>query len=821
MPETPFFTVIVPTYNQVRYLGEALDSLLAQTDPDWEAVIVNDGSTDDTAQVIDAYCRKDHRFRAFHKPNGGAGSALNVGLREAHGEWICWLSSDDLFMPTKLEIHRQWITQHPDCQYFYTLFKELDDTTSTLSDAALWVSIPDQKWQVLTMLRCIIFYGNSICIHRDAWHKAGSFDESLRYAQDYDMFLRLLALYPATFIPERTCIARVHPSQSTHGFRDACFFDSAKSAINFINSHSFPELVPWVDLTDSDAARDAVKHALETAAQSKGFLYALGPHLALILRILEWAWSVQAQPVAKAVHPLITEWITSRSRIETDTPYGYLLKAAAAAVQLPKVQFAYHSIPPSQVAETWYWQLKGQKNPKADALRRYLEKFDQRLLPAEISPLSGNCREIVFVNQLGAQMSHVNGSFRATLEVAKCLMRSGCSVLFVGQSEHGLGYHEGVLFVGACDEQSVERAVKLLSPIDTLVGISRGDIVPWASAQRYLIYAHGPHAPRRISIKTVNRLRITVVCPSKDSHDARISEGIKPALVRVVPNAYDPVVFCPSNKGRHPHSLIFAANVAHYKGADIALQAFQVIRGRFPDATLQIYGRSHSWQSVNPDPISADSDRPHHFAPSWLDDRGYPAWPAIERDLPGCSYRGQATPKELAKAFQQTSLLIMPSRTETFGLVSLEAQACGCLPVLPRQCGFPETMHDTVTGYLYDTNSPEVLANTITELWNRELPTNAQRSEAQVWVRATFSWESSALTFLKIIEAAPFRRHSFYYSRILFYRAWLWQQVKTKLQERSLAVWWGLMKWTKPVRRALGLSNTSFGRFIGTVITRR
>ena len=84
----PFFSILVPTYNQAQYLGEALDSLSTQTDPDWEAIIVNDGSTDNTADIIEAYCQKDSRFQAIHKPNGGTGSALNVGLDNVKGEWI-------------------------------------------------------------------------------------------------------------------------------------------------------------------------------------------------------------------------------------------------------------------------------------------------------------------------------------------------------------------------------------------------------------------------------------------------------------------------------------------------------------------------------------------------------------------------------------------------------------------------------------------------------------------------------------------------------------------------------------------------------------
>src|SRR5436309_795558 len=105
--DKPFFSVLVPTYNQAHYVGQALDSLIGQSDPDWEAIVVNDGSTDGTAGILEAHRATDPRIRVIHKQNGGTGSALNEGLRHARGEWICWLSSDDLFHPRKLEIHRR------------------------------------------------------------------------------------------------------------------------------------------------------------------------------------------------------------------------------------------------------------------------------------------------------------------------------------------------------------------------------------------------------------------------------------------------------------------------------------------------------------------------------------------------------------------------------------------------------------------------------------------------------------------------------------------------------------------------------------------
>ncbi|MFN8008424.1 MAG: glycosyltransferase [Terriglobia bacterium] len=101
--QDPRFSILVPTYNQARFLPGCLDSLLGQTYPRWEALVINDGSTDDTALVMERYALKDRRIRIFHKKNGGVASVLNEALRNACGDWICWLSSDDLFESRKLK----------------------------------------------------------------------------------------------------------------------------------------------------------------------------------------------------------------------------------------------------------------------------------------------------------------------------------------------------------------------------------------------------------------------------------------------------------------------------------------------------------------------------------------------------------------------------------------------------------------------------------------------------------------------------------------------------------------------------------------------
>lgn len=91
----PKISVIVPVYNVEKYLSRCIDSILAQTFTDFELLLIDDGSNDNSGNICDDYVKKDNRIRVFHKENGGVSSARNLGLNKAKGEWICFVDSDD------------------------------------------------------------------------------------------------------------------------------------------------------------------------------------------------------------------------------------------------------------------------------------------------------------------------------------------------------------------------------------------------------------------------------------------------------------------------------------------------------------------------------------------------------------------------------------------------------------------------------------------------------------------------------------------------------------------------------------------------------
>lgn len=117
----PFFSIIVPVYNRADLVGETIDTILKQEFENFEILLVDDKSTDNSKERLNSYTEKDSRVRVFGLPqNGGRCEARNKGLAEAKGEWICYLDSDDFYYPNHLQTFKELIEQHPNQKAFAT-----------------------------------------------------------------------------------------------------------------------------------------------------------------------------------------------------------------------------------------------------------------------------------------------------------------------------------------------------------------------------------------------------------------------------------------------------------------------------------------------------------------------------------------------------------------------------------------------------------------------------------------------------------------------------------------------------------------------------
>ena len=223
----PKISIVIPAYNAANYLSEAIDSALAQTYPNVEIIVVNDGSRDngETEKVALSY---GDRIRYFRKENGGSSSALNVGIANMTGEWFSWLSHDDLYVPEKLEKQVEYINVLglKVSEYSKHIFFSASDFIDASGKIIRACDINKErklKDKIDSFLHNgyliaepteYLFHGCSCLVHREAFDDVGYFDEKLRLLNDVDLWYRLYSAdYKVHYIPEPLVKGRVHAKQ--------------------------------------------------------------------------------------------------------------------------------------------------------------------------------------------------------------------------------------------------------------------------------------------------------------------------------------------------------------------------------------------------------------------------------------------------------------------------------------------------------------------------------------------------------------------------------------------------------------------------------
>ncbi|MCL4294781.1 MAG: glycosyltransferase [Anaerolineae bacterium] len=185
----PRASVIIPCFNHGHYLGEAVQSVLNQTFPDFEVIIVDDGSTDNTPEVAQAFT--DCRIRYVWQENKGLPAARNTGIRASSGEYVAFLDADDWFLPDKLEWQAGFLDEHPGVGIVAGGWIETDEQGRSLQTVEPWHWKPH-----LGLAECVMgvpVVPSSVQVRRCWLDAVRLFDECLHWREDWDLWLRLVA----------------------------------------------------------------------------------------------------------------------------------------------------------------------------------------------------------------------------------------------------------------------------------------------------------------------------------------------------------------------------------------------------------------------------------------------------------------------------------------------------------------------------------------------------------------------------------------------------------------------------------------------------
>ncbi len=266
----PHVSVIIPTYNRARYVTAAIDSVLAQTFTDYEIIVVDDGSTDNTKEVLQSYKDKIHYI---YQPNKGVSAARNTGIKAAKGEWIAFLDSDDEWLPEKLEMQMCDLRQYPGAVLSSTNVRFESPNTNLLDHFkdCLCYSIAEPTYIAIPgniNFTTSYLFTSTVVADRRSIVEVGMFCEHLTLFEDLDLWLRLSTKGGFVINPLLLVKANRHSESETLNLSGQFLRDKKKNHDTLIQIYQ--ELLQ-LELTKEQ--KSYAKHQLSSAWFDLGFYY--------------------------------------------------------------------------------------------------------------------------------------------------------------------------------------------------------------------------------------------------------------------------------------------------------------------------------------------------------------------------------------------------------------------------------------------------------------------------------------------------------------------------------------------------------------------
>jgi glycosyltransferase involved in cell wall biosynthesis len=207
-------SIVMPSYNRAYCLKRAVGSIIAQTFTDWELILVDDGSSDETPALADAFARLlPGRFRSARLERAGVSRARNLGIEMARGAWIAFQDSDDIWLPEKLGLQMEQVSENPEQIFCFTDFFEFSDTGYGNERHVTHRLTGDALYPELLRVRSNIITCPSVVASRRRLEEVGGFDPAMRICEDIDLWARLAVLGQVGFV--QAPLVGVHVREET------------------------------------------------------------------------------------------------------------------------------------------------------------------------------------------------------------------------------------------------------------------------------------------------------------------------------------------------------------------------------------------------------------------------------------------------------------------------------------------------------------------------------------------------------------------------------------------------------------------------------
>ncbi len=767
---TPLVSIIVSCYNCENFLPECIESIKNQTMHEWELFLLDDASTDGTRSIIEEYSRMDKRIKPYYfQDNKGPYVRRNFAIERAGSDFIVIQDADDIMYPIKLEALCRQITSDERLGVVGTFYRSFLDEFKGLqyTDGHELPLEHNEIVEGFSSWRHVMSHGSAI-IQKKLFEEIGLYDEN-RFSSDAFWFAKLAEYtkhctdVKLKTVPEYLTLLRIHHSSQTQllpGFdprsRRIRYQRYCEDKLRKIrqNLKSSPDMDIKTELKNCICSDFNEKYSHLFAQWESEPL----DNNILINRI-NWAVELfNRHCYVRCVSLLNCIETMDRNIVKRFKNYDLLRAMACFAVDRKEQSLSYlnrevqnHNNPAAKqfISDCFESQLKTDvqdwcsengklydlrmidTESKADIEQRSHTVSDEHIAvqqdekghsPQKLSckqPISrgsaimtdtdlardmllrlqkkddstsGRLKILFYFDRIGNfSRSSPAGTVIAVLNFARALLRSmpEASIHLTGNLVRYTEQHESFQIIPL---PQADKRGQFIADYDvvffaTHVRYFQGLTKP--SEQVWVLYQHCWEADDPVSLAHMNDFD-AVICLSELHKTSLLSQGIGAEKLVAVPNLVDTDIYSPGDVSRNNQSIMYAGGIHPHKCIHILLDAFQLVRQQTLEAELHIYGDGAMWRGGDDYGNYLKSIKPQ-----------------------GAYFHGYIDSKDMPQIYSKHGVLCLPSELETFPMVTVEAQACGCIPVAHNVGGVAATLADGQTGFLYSPNTPEKLAETI------------------------------------------------------------------------------------------------------------